>query len=50
MAYRKARSPPRNFKVNYIDEPPFDNAQKTFINNLIPKVAKSSPSADQQQL
>ena len=51
MTYRRPapRSPPRNFKVNFIEEPPLDTAQVKFIETLVPKIAKKSPAAEDIQ-
>lgn len=47
MAYRRpqARSPPRNYKVNFLEEPSLDNSQKTFITNLVPKIGRNATTA-----
>lgn len=52
MTYRRPqpRSPPRNFKVNFIDEPPLNTAGQNFIANLVPKIAKNSPVAEDIQI
>ena len=52
MAYRRpvVKSPPRNFKVNYIEEPPLETAQVNFITNLVPKIARKNPSGEDIQL
>ncbi len=45
MSYRKPpapRSPPRNFKVNYIEDPPLTASQKTYITQLVPKIGRAS--------
>lgn len=44
--YRSTRSPPRNFKVNLIDDPPFDNVQKNYFMSLVPRIAKSCTTAE----
>jgi hypothetical protein len=46
----RARSPPRNFKVNLIDEPPLTQPQKTYLMNAVPKMARTTPSADDFQV
>lgn len=53
MAARRApppRSPPRNFKVNYIEEPPLETAQVNFISTLVPKIARKHSSSEDIQL
>ena len=52
MAARRApppRSPPRNFKVNYIEEPPLETAQVNFISTLVPKIARKHSSSEDIQ-
>ena len=51
MAYRRPppKSPPRNFKVNYIEEPSLETAQVNFISTLVPKLAKRMTSAEDIQ-
>jgi len=44
------RSPPRNFKVNLIDEPPFDPAQRKYLLDIVPKIGKTVTSAEDFQL
>jgi hypothetical protein len=54
MTYRRpapaSRSPPRNFKVNYIEEPPLNTADVNFINNLVPKIGRKCTTAEDIQL
>lgn len=51
MAYRKSavRSPPRNFKVNFIEEPPLNTVQVNFISSLVPKIARKCTTAEDIQ-
>lgn len=50
MAYKRptVRSPPRNFKVNFIEEPPLETAQTNFIANLVPKIGRKYPSSPEE--
>jgi hypothetical protein len=50
MKYRSSRSPPRNFKVNLIDEPPFTQAQKSYLMSCVPRIGRSCPTAEDIQL
>ena len=52
MAYRRTapKSLPRNFKVNYVEEPPLETAQVNFISALVIKIAKRVTSAEDIQL
>ena len=50
MKYRSSRSPPRNYKVNLIDEPPFNSAQKTFFLSCVPRISRSCTGPEQIQL
>jgi hypothetical protein len=47
MAYRRPapRSPPKNFKVSFIEEPPLSNEQQNFIDKTVPKLAKTFTTA-----
>ena len=50
MKYRASRSPPRNFKVNLIDEPPFPPAQRNQFPAMVPKIARSCSTAEDNQI
>ena len=52
MSYRRTqpRSPPRNYRVNFLEDPPLENSQKTYITNLVPKIGRNCTNADQIQI
>jgi hypothetical protein len=45
----RARSPPRNFKVNLMEEPPLTQAQKSYLMACVPRIARTNPSAEDFQ-
>ena len=52
MSYRRAqpRSPPRNFKVNFVESPPLDNASQNHIMNIVPKLARAHVNPEDLQI
>jgi len=52
MSYRRpqVKSPPRNYKVNFVEEPPLEVTQKTFITNLVPKIGRNATTPEQIQI
>lgn len=50
MKYRTPRSPPKNYKVNFLEDPPLNNVQRTYLTTLIPKIAKASTTPQEIQL
>jgi hypothetical protein len=50
MKYRASRSPPRNYKLNFIDEPPFTAPQKSFLNTCVPRIGRNCTSPEEIQL
>ena len=46
----RARSPPRNFKVNLIDEPPLTQQQKTYLMTTVPRIARTTPTPEDFQV
>ena len=50
MAYRRPapRSPPRNFKVNFIEEPPLNSQDVKFLETVVPKIARKYPSSPEE--
>lgn len=49
MKYRSPRSPPKNYKVNFIEEPPLETPQRTYLMNLVPRIGRSCVSAEDNQ-
>lgn len=50
MKYRSSRSPPRNYKVNLIDEPPFNAAQKSYLMTCVPRICRNCTAPEDIQL
>jgi hypothetical protein len=50
MKYRSPRSPPKNFKVTFLEEPPLNNLQKNYLVNLVPKIGRACSAPEEIQL
>jgi hypothetical protein len=50
MKYRSPRSPPKNFKVNFLEEPPLNNVQRNYLTTTVIRITKACTSPEEVQL
>ncbi len=50
MKFRSPRSPPKNYKVNFVDGLTLSAAEKNYLTSLVPKIGRAFTSSEENQL